>query len=987
MRHFSTLIFLLLGFLLQAQLPDTLYIYPEQFEAISQEKVEVPIRVNNYQKIEALQFSINWDPHQLAFDSILAINPASKIKLVDIGLSRTDQGLLVLSFVDPITGGISLPDSSSLFTIQYTAIGEPSKKVPLNISDYDREIDAYGQGLFRTVIAGKTLNKIKNPLGLHMYTHSCSPTKLINPNGEIKIKAFGGVEPMSLSFRPLNSQSSTLYIIGNGSITQLDSLSPGSYEIRIRDAAQQEIIDTISMSRTGEWELDLELVQPSCANTNNGSARINHIAGGVEPYVFTWSTFDILSPALTHIGNGAYYIRIEDKLGCIYEELFTLETPAPKIHISHSPASCQSIADGSINAQVIQGIPYADSTYTFILDTFPAVQARSFSASNLSAGTHRLTIIDSMLCSFTYSIHIGLEHGIQILDSTKLNVGCDGTLGGYILTAIDTGQLSSRLIPTLVPDLGTISQTDSLIKIENLPEGTYTLFLDYENDSLSCGKTLQFTVTMPTFIDIDLDTIKHETCLGKSNGILDVKATGGLGSFYTFTWADGTVASHRDNLGPGIYCLTVTDDSGCKSDTCFTIEPGMEYELIIDTVQDLRCPGIAEGKIDFHIQHLSGEKSDSFTVNVNPPVNIAIINDSLYRLDSLVAGAYTIKITNNFSCTIDTTINVGEPQFPSIHIDSIQDAGCYNAPTGYIDLYAMLDGDTTTAVKWLWSTGDTTPRIQNLTAGSYELSLTDAHGCSYSKSYYIDSIGGPVVQSITMIPPSCYGSDDGSVSFDSLFSIAGIQSYAWEGIDSTWSMDTLKSGFYTYEVVDSAMCRLRDSIFLPQPDSLMVTVLTEDETSNELGSASINISGGTPPYEITWSTVPPIKNDTFIHLSAGNYSVIVLDQNACIKITNFKIDNRTSINYIDQKHFSLFPNPADDKLHLFLDDNVQYNLSDRIGYRLKIVNIHGEKIHIPYQVHNKRITILTSLLTPGTYFIILSHNDKIIYNNAFLIQR
>lgn len=988
MRYLLLLFSIILTSHAFAQIPDTLYLYTEQFEVRSQEYVEIPIKVDEYVKIEAFQFSVNWNPHQLQFDTVSAINPASGIKIKDIGLARTDKGLLVLSFIDPINGGVTLPDSSTLFTLRYKAVSVPSVKVIFNISDYDREVDAYGLGVFRTVIHSKTVNKVGLPSDLNLYSTACSVTYPTIPDGEITFRAFGGTYPMTLFFKPIEQQVPELYVISNGQTIKFDSLSTGSYVVRIIDSDNQEVRDTISLTDVAPWAVELLVEDPTCSNVSDGSAYLASVSGYEEPYVYTWSTFDILSPVLDSIDNGSYYVKIQDRQGCTYEELFSLNTAAPVVDIQVGPTACASVNYGSVRMEVLEGNPFADTTYQFILDEGEIIREKIFTADSLAAGFHHLTLIDSTECTYTYEFKVALKHAMYITDTTTLNIGCDNNPGGFIVVVQDTGTIAGEIVPTLVPEIGTVTQVDSLITISNLPKGKYTLYLNFKNAPNACGDSIKFTVIAPPSIRIKLENIKHEICAGEDNGAIAVSVSGGLGSFYNYAWSDGGDSSSRNNLAPGEYCLTVTDDSGCHTDTCFTISEGTGFTFILDSVKNLRCPGIPQGSITFHIRHDSGPVSDTLFYTITPQVNYEILHDSLLVLDSLLAGSYQIEIRNEEACAIDTIINVGEPLAPSITVDSIGDAGCFNQPIGYIALSASLPGDSTTSVKWRWSSGDTTAYINNLTAGYYYVSITNSNNCIYEKRYFIDSLGGPLVDNVLLTEPSCYGGNDGSITLKGIHSPVGIVGLSWNTGDTSPSIDSLSIGYYSYEVTDSSGCILRDSVYLTQPDSLQVSIKTTAETGSHLGSATATITGGTEPYDITWSSDPPIKGDTSVELSAGNYSLVVIDKNKCYAIASFTIDNRTSLNNPNNSELHIYPNPANQKI--FITNNPSLNASaicfTCMDFHLNLVNSIGHTIKVPFNVTDKVITLYTTGLTPGIYTIILTYNGKITYNKV-LIQR
>lgn len=989
MKRLLHLIFTIITALnLHAQIPDTLHIYSEKYTVVSGEMIEIPVLVSNYVQIEAIQFSMNWNPHQFEFVEVSSINPESAIEIADIGLNRVDKGIAVMSFIDPYTGGITLPDSAKLFSLRFKAIGAPSARAPFNISGFDRQLDAYGQSVFRTIIAKKTVNGILPSTEVSMFISACGVTTPSNPNGSITVTGYGEKTPLRLQFAELGNTDPVLHILGNGTTVTFDNLNAQAYDVRILDSEGNTVRDTIKLKNTLAWQLNLNTNPPSCGNLKDGSASITNISGFEEPYVFVWSTNDVLNPKVTGLGNGTHFLRVVDDMGCVLQESFTFNVPIPEIRIEAAAADCEGSNDGRVKITIYEADTLSDGPFTFILNGGAPVDTSIFAAEDLSPGRHSITVIDGGECEFTEEFFIDVNHRLTIYDTTTLNIGCDLSPGGFLIEVRDTGILEGKVIPLLKPDMGEIIQNDSIIEIRNLPEGTYTLYLNIEGANSLCGDSLTFQVTVPSLIEIHADAIMDESCAGNNDGLLDIRASGGLGSFYNYMWSDGVDTPLRENLSPGEYCITITDDSGCVMDSCFTILPGSLYTFTLDTVTDLSCHNIHDGLFAFNLNHISGPVSDSFEIKIIPDLEIKTSGDTLYYLDSLRAGAYFIEITSIYGCKIDTFVNIGAPAFPTITLDSLGHSGCFNSPEGFISLSATLD-DSSTFVKWDWSNGDSTAFIDNLTAGTYRVTVTDINDCSHQLEYFIDSLGGPVVEQILLKEPSCYGDENGSLALEIRTYKAGIESIVWNESDTTDILEAIGSGLYTYEVRDSFGCVIIDSVYLSQPDSLQIIIETEAQTAGSLGTATAHISGGTEPYDITWSTNPQIKHDTIISVEAGIYSLIVIDKNLCLEIVTFQIDNKTSTMQGELKAISLYPNPTSDILYLESGEELSgiFNCKDCAGYNLYIFDASGKQIQFESEVSGHKIAIHTENFIPGQYFIAITKNNKVIYNNKFFIQR
>ncbi len=88
-------------------------------------------------------------------------------------------------------------------------------------------------------------------------------------------------------------------------------------------------------------------------------------------------------------------------------------------------------------------------------------------------------------------------------------------------------------------------------------------------------------------------------------------------------------------------------------------------------------------------------------------------------------------------------------------------------------------------------------------------------------------------------------------------------------------------------------CDASDQVTISATNPITATISTTDETcagAND-GTATVNPSGGTPPYTYGWNTNLGIQTtSTATGLSAGTFTVTVTDANGCILTTNVTIN-------------------------------------------------------------------------------------------------
>jgi len=131
----------------------------------------------------------------------------------------------------------------------------------------------------------------------------------------------------------------------------------------------------------------------------------------------------------------------------------------------------------------------------------------------------------------------------------------------------------------------------------------------------------------------------------------------------------------------------------------------------------------------------------------------------------------------------------------------------------------------------------------------------------------------------TLDTVSCFGGADGALS---VAGRGGTEPYAfvWTGGQQTDSLSGLSAGAYPLTVTDATGCRATDTLWMPQPDSLLVALLpSAGFICGSTGSIAASATGGTAPYNWLWSTgsaAPQIGG-----IAAGNYALTLTDANGC----------------------------------------------------------------------------------------------------------
>ena len=254
--------------------------------------------------------------------------------------------------------------------------------------------------------------------------------------------------------------------------------------------------------------------------------------------------------------------------------------------------------------------------------------------------------------------------------------------------------------------------------------------------------------------------------------------------------------------------------------------------------------------------------------------------------NGLSAGNYTCTITAG-SCTATATVSITEP--PSISTATTStDASC-GSSNGTAGVSATGGTGTLT---YLWSPGGQTgSNANNLSAGTYTCTITDANSCSVTAFVTVNNQNGPTVSVGGQNNNLCFGDSSGTAQV-SVTGGNGNITYNWQPYGGNSNTATgLANGTYTCTVTDAANCTSTQTINITSPSSINSTVSSTPASCGLAdGSVSVSASGGTGGYTYNWQPGSQ-NNSTVTGLSAGIYTVTITDQNNCVTTDTVQISN------------------------------------------------------------------------------------------------
>ena len=230
-----------------------------------------------------------------------------------------------------------------------------------------------------------------------------------------------------------------------------------------------------------------------------------------------------------------------------------------------------------------------------------------------------------------------------------------------------------------------------------------------------CASTATVVITVFPAVVMGAPVIIDESCFGQSNACITATASSGTPS-YSFFWNTGAVGAQLCNLPVGLYGVTVADVNGCV-DSLNNISVTQPDSLTIaTTVTPVSCPGQSDGSIQATLT--GGTQPYTYAWSngggsINPDV-------------SLPVGFYTLNVTDANGCTISTSDSV--TSLPALGLAySIQNVLCVPLTDGSISIAVASNFPPIT---YAWSTGASTQNLTDVAAGTYSVTVTDAHNCS-----------------------------------------------------------------------------------------------------------------------------------------------------------------------------------------------------------------------------------------------------------------
>jgi gliding motility-associated-like protein len=662
-------------------------------------------------------------------------------------------------------------------------------------------------------------------------------------NGSATVTAAGGSTPYS-------------YLWSNGAVTTTNNnLIAGTYTVTITDSHSCTSTATVTLTEPALLTATISSsANVNCFGQNNGSATVT-AAGGTTPYTYHWSNGPA-TPNNPNLVAGTYTVTVTDAHNCTATASVTITQPAllTSAISSSTNVSCNGGSDGTATVSANGGTP----AYTFVWSN----GAVTSSITNLAAGTYNVTVTDTHGCSATSSVTITQPAVLTATISASTNVSCFGGNNGSATVTAAGGTAPYGYL---------WSNGESTPAISNLTAGTYTVII---TDNHGCTASASITITQPNLLTAAIGSSTNVSCWTGNNGAANVVVNGGTLP-YSYLWSNGAVTAAISNLVAGTYSVTVTDGLNCTATTSVVITqpPLLEANIIAST--NVNCFGENNGSAT--VTGTGGTLPYSYIWSNG--ANTASINN-------LVAGTYGVTITDNLSCTATASVTIAQPPLLTAVIGSSTNVSCFGGNNGSASVTA---GGGVPPYTFLWSNSIITPSMAGLVAGTYTVTITDAHNCTASTSVTITQptlLTSSITSSVNV---SCFSGSNGTAT---VTAVGGTLPYGyhWSNNTSNATATGLSAGSYSVTVTDGLGCTTVSSITITEPPLLTASISASINVScfgGNNGVATVTPAGGTAPYFYLWSN--SAITPTITNLTAGTYTVTATDNLGCTATTSITI--------------------------------------------------------------------------------------------------
>ena len=449
----------------------------------------------------------------------------------------------------------------------------------------------------------------------------------------------------------------------------------------------------------------------SCSNTCDGTIDFSPV-GGTGGYTYSWNNgLGNVSPALNNLCANNYTVTVTDQDG--NSEIFNFNLTAPSAISNQESITAATCA--SNDGQVALTTSGGNGSYSYNWSGPNGSFTAGATASNLESGNYSVTITDANNCQSTFNYNVPVGSSGLTANFNTLPDNCNQQDGSA------TVQISGGSGNYTYNWTGALSGST----VNNLASGSYSVTVTDQNTQ--CIDS--FSVNIPAAGGPQLSgiVIANAVCADSATGNISFSVS--TAPSYTTSWMPAVNNSDTtaSNLEAGTYFVTVTDGNNCSTDTSFTITAPDSIEINA-TESDVLCFGENTGSISTSATGGSGnyiyEWSD---------------NSSSSDLFNIAAGNYNLTVSDGTGCIEEESFTIDQPASALVITNTTSVGSNGNDCSGELSVTAQ-GGTGSYLYNWNDPTNSTDSLVSDLCPGSYNVTITDANGCTTDTTLTIEDI-------------------------------------------------------------------------------------------------------------------------------------------------------------------------------------------------------------------------------------------------------
>ena len=598
--------------------------------------------------------------------------------------------------------------------------------------------------------------------------------------------------PADYEYQLLNAVNGNVlvpYSANNG--PSFDIATNGAYTIEMRQVGVVGgclfYVENIGVLAR-DFDVDITTTDADC--TGLGSIDISVL--DVEPqYYYEVSqgatVVDTYGPstdnnyAFQGLNAGTYTVRVTTDDGCLYTEQVTI-VDSSDLELTARVSQHITCKEGNILMESSGGkTPHTYAIWSYVDTTgvsqisYPspaAIPPSEFQTSQIfdiwDPGTYTFVVVDRNNC-FDVSNPVVIEFvpPVQYNPTTVIDEQCFGDSSGQIRFNLvaDNGY---QITYFLLDDNGVQLATNTSGIFTGLPQGDYTVRMNFRKGSASCDYFEDYTISGPAnALAGDAALTQAYTCL--QDGIIQAQnVLGGTAPYqYSINGVTFVASDTFTGLTAGTYTITIRDANGCTTTTNpVTIDPLNLPDDLVFSATPVTCPAQTSD-----VTATVSNGTSPYTIEIIAPAALAASSSSgaSATFNGLAPDTYTFRVTDANGCAYEETYTVFPITPIAVNGLPVSQVSCFGGADGEarytVGGFATSFDYVVTGPASFSGTGETSGTIDltGLPAGTYDITVTDTDtNCSDTASVTIDAPAAPLSLSVSAVQPTCTA--DGSIT-------------------------------------------------------------------------------------------------------------------------------------------------------------------------------------------------------------------------------